>query len=141
MDVNKMGHTSNLPCIGLLIRGLLVLLCVFAVPKLASSEADIPADQKNLSTKPPKALSQGGGYSGRASSRLYPDSNDCAAAKLDIWFQRGTVTHTVFLPGGELRFRALMGGAERETTMLVGERDCLIRVRIEPVPAGTTVYD
>ena len=40
-----MGHMSSLRCMGLLIRGFLVSLCVFAVPELASSEADAPSDR------------------------------------------------------------------------------------------------
>jgi hypothetical protein len=118
-------------------RGLLILLCAFAVPKLASSEADAPTDRDIISSKRPKAV----GHPAPASSRMFPENNDCATAKLDLWLRRGTVTHSVFLPDGRLHYRALMGGAEGTTTMLIGGKDCLIRVRIQPVPAGTSIYD
>jgi hypothetical protein len=73
-------------------------------------------------------------------SRMLPDSKDCASAKLDIWVQYGTMTYTAFTPESDRRFKALVGGTAG-TTMLIGDNECLIRVRIEPVPAGTTVYD
>jgi hypothetical protein len=136
-----MGHPPRLRHISQAIRGSLALLCVFAVPKLASSESDTSTDLNTFLNKRPKVIHQGVGYPGRASSRLFSENSDCATAKLDLWFQRGTVTHSVFLPDGALHFRALMGDAEGATTMLIGGKDCLIRVRIQPVPAGTSVYD
>jgi hypothetical protein len=135
-----MDHTSNARYGRLLIRGLLILLCVLAIPKLASSEMDRPAGQQTAPTKQPKVFHQYVRSPTGMSSRISPDSKDCAAAKLDIWVQHGTMTYTVFMPDSDLRFKALVGGTEG-TTMLIGEKDCLIRVRIQPVPAGTTVYD
>lgn len=135
-----MDHRSNARYGRLLIRGLLILLCIFAIPKLASSEADQPAGQEAASTKQPKALPRYVRRPTGASSRMLPDSKDCAAAKLDIWVQYGTMTYTAFMPDLELRFKALVGGP-KGTTMLIGEKGCLIRVRIEAVPAGTTIYD
>jgi hypothetical protein len=135
-----MDHTSNARYGRLFIRGLLILLCVFAIPKLASSEADQPAGQQAAPTKQPKALPRYVRRPTGASSRIFPDSEDCAATKLDIWFQYGTMTYTAFMPESDLRFKALIGGT-KGTTMLIGEKGCLIRVRIQPVPAGTTIYD
>ena len=136
-----MGHPPRLRRVRLVIRASLILLCVFAVPKLASSETDTSTDQEIISSKRPKVIHQGVNHPTRASSRMFPENSDCATAKLDIWFRRGTVTHSAFLPDGGLNFRALMGDAEGTTTMLIGGKDCLIRVRIQPVPAGTSVYD
>lgn len=135
-----MDHTSNAHYGRLFIRGLLILLCVFAIPKLASSEMDRPAGQHTAPTDQQKAFPLFVRRPAGASSRMFPDSNDCAAAKLDIWLQYGTMTYTAFTPSSELRFKALVGGTQG-TTMLIGDKDCLIRVRIQPVPAGTTVYD
>jgi hypothetical protein len=50
-----MGHPPGSRRIKLVIRALLTLLCVFAVPKLASSEADSAADQDAVSSKQLKA--------------------------------------------------------------------------------------
>jgi hypothetical protein len=136
-----MGHPQRLRHIRLVIRGLLVLLCIFAIPKLASSEADTPKDQDVISSKRPKVIHQGGGYPVRATSRIFPDNNDCATAKIDLWFQRGAVTHSVSLANEGLHFRGPMRSAEGATTFLVGGKDCLIRVRIQPVSAGTSVHD
>jgi hypothetical protein len=123
----------------LAIRGLLALLCVFAIPKLASSEADTSTDLNAFLDKRPKVIHQGVSSPGRTSSRLFQENSDCAVAKLDIWLQHGTVTHSASLPDGGLNFRSVVG--EKRTTMLIGGKDCLIRVRIEPVPAGTTILE
>jgi hypothetical protein len=135
-----MDHRSNARYGRLFIRGILILLCVIAIPKLATSEIDQPADQHNAPTNQKNAIPR---YVRRPtgwSSRISPDSKDCAAAKLDIWFQYGTMTYTVFMPEPDLRFKASVGGMEG-TTMLIGEKECLIRVRVEAVPAGTTIHD
>ena len=135
-----MRHTSYLRDRRFFIRGLLVLLCVFAIPKLASSEADRPAGQQNTPAEQKKEFPRFVRGPTSASSRMFPDSKDCAAAKLDIWVQYGRMTYTAFTPNSEIRLKALVGGMQG-TTMLIGEGECLIRVRIQPVPAGTTVYD
>jgi hypothetical protein len=38
-----------------------------------------------------------------------------------------------------VNFRSVVG--EKGTTMMIGGKDCLIRVRIEPVPAGTSISE
>lgn len=132
-----MSHPSRLHCIRLFIRGLLVLLWVFAVPKLASSEAEPLTDQDIVSSKRPKRIYQGGGYAQRLSMPFYRENNDCAVAKLDIWLRHGWVTHAVSPPDAGWRTRT----GEKGTTMILGGKDCLIRVRIEPVPAGTSIFE
>jgi hypothetical protein len=134
-----MSHLPRLRFTRLAIRGLLALLCVFAVPKLASSEADTSRDLNAFLNKRPKLIHQGLSYPGRASSRLFQENSDCAVAKLDIWLQHGTVTHSASLPDGGVNFRSVVG--EKGTTMIIGGKDCLIRVRIEPVPAGTSILE
>ena len=129
-----MGHPPRLRFIRLAVRGLLILLCVFVVPKLASSEADAPTDQDS---KRPKRIYQGGGYAQRLSMPFHRESNDCAVAKLDIWLLHGWVTHAVSPPDAGIRTWA----GEKGTTMILGGKDCLIRVRIEPVPAGTSIFE
>lgn len=124
-----MDHRSNAHYGRLLIRGFLVLLCLLAVPKLVSGEPDATPDQATPSSKKAK----GGSHQPlRFSSRLFPDGNDCAVAKVDLWLQRGNVTYAVFLPGESPAqvSRSVPGGADG-TTILVGEKDCLVRIRIE----------
>ena len=135
-----MSHLPPLRFIRLAFWGLLALLCVVAVPKFASSEADTPTDQDVISSKHAKLIRQGGGYPASKSWRLFAENKDCALAKLDIWFQRGTVTHWASLSDGDLNFRTGMGPGGTKT-MLIGGKDCLIRIRIEPVPAGTSLED
>lgn len=134
-----MGHVPNLSCIRLAIRGLLVLMCAFGIPKLASGEPDV-VTQQNLSSKKAK-VTPGGGHPMRMTSRLFPDGDDCAVAKVDIWLQRGAVTYSIFLAGQRTAqlSRSFAGGADG-TTMLIGEKDCLVRVRIERA-TDATVYD
>jgi hypothetical protein len=133
-----MTHTSRLHCIRPAFRGLVILLCVFAVPKVASSEADTSTDLNAFLKKRPKVIHQDVNYP--ASSRLFWENSDCAEAKLDIWLRHGTVSHSASLSDGAVNFRSAVG-AKGVTTMLIGGKDCLIRVRIEPVPAGTSISE
>ena len=57
-----MDHLPRSRVIRFAIRGLLILLCVFAVPKLASSEADTLTDQDIAWSQRPKVTHQGIGY-------------------------------------------------------------------------------
>lgn len=135
-----MGHPLTLRSIRLAIRGLLILLCAFAVPKLASGEADTSTDLNTFLNKRPKVIHQGVSNPERTSWRLFLENGDCAVAKLDIWLQNGAATYSASLPDGGLNFRSVVG-AKGITTMLIGGKDCLIRVRIEPVPAGTSISE
>ena len=132
-----MGHPPTLRFIRLAIRGLLILLCVFAIPKLASSGADTPTDQDVVSKKGPKRIPQGNGFARSLSMPFYRENSDCAVAKLDIWLLHGWVTHAVSPPDAGWRTHT----GEKGTTMIFGGKDCLVRVRIEPVPAGTSIFE
>jgi hypothetical protein len=135
-----MTSTSRLLCIRPVFRGLLILLCVFVVPQLASSEADTSTDLNTFLNKRPKLIHQGVSNPERTSWRMFLENSDCAVAKLDIWLQNGAATYSASLPDGGLNFRSVVG-AKGITTMLIGGKDCLIRVRIEPVPAGTSISE
>ena len=132
-----MSRPPTLRFISLAIRGLLILLCVFTVPKLASSEADTPTDQDAVSEKRPKRIPQSHGFARRLSMPFYKENNDCAAAKLDIWLLHGWVTQAVSPPDAGWRTHT----GEKGITMILGGKDCLIRVRIERVPAGTSIFE
>ena len=131
-----MGHPPRLRFI---IRGLLILLCIFAVPKPASSEGEALTDQDIIASQRPKIVHQGVDNPGNTSLRLFAENKDCATAKLDIWLQRGTVTHSASLSDGGVNFRT--AGGEKGRTMIIGGRDCRVRVRIEAVPADTSIFD
>lgn len=133
-----MGHPPRLHFIRSAFRVSLILLCVFAVPKLASSEADL-TDQDIAWSQRPKVSHEDAGHTASTSLRLFAENKDCAVVKLDIWLQRGTVTHSASLSDGGVNFRT--AGGEKGRTMIIGGRDCRIRVRIEAVPADTSIFD
>ena len=134
-----MVHPPRLRFIKLAVRGLLILLCVFAVPKLASSEGEALTDQDILWSQRPKVIHEGVDHPVGTSLRLLAENKDCATAKLDIWLQRGTVTHSASLSDRSVIFRT--AGGEKGRTMIIGGKDCRIRVRIEAVPADTSIFD
>jgi hypothetical protein len=133
-----MDHLPSLRVFGFVIRGLLILLCVFAIPKLAFSEADL-TDQDIAWSQRPKVTHEGVRNLGNTSLRLFAENKDCATVKLDIWLQHGTVTHSASLSDRSVIFRT--AGGEKGRTMIIGGRDCRIRVRIEAVPADTSIFD
>jgi hypothetical protein len=132
-------HLQKLRSVSLVLRGLLILLCVFAVPKLASSEGEALTDQDIAWSQRSKARHEGILHPGGTSLRLFAENNDCATVKVDIWLQRGTVTHSASLSDRSVIFRTT--GGEKGRTMIIGGKDCRIRVRIEAVPADTSVFD
>jgi hypothetical protein len=134
-----MDHPQKLRCIKMSIPGLLILLCVFAVPKLALSEGEALTDQDIIASQRPKVIHQGVDNPGNTSLRLFAENKDCATAKLDIWLQRGTVSHSASLSDRSVIFRT--AGGEKGRTMIIGGKDCRIRVRIEAVPADTSIFD
>ena len=134
-----MSHPPKSCFIRLAIRGLLILLCVFAYPKLASSEGEALTDQDILWSQRPKVIHEGVGHPVGTSLRLFAENKDCATVKLDIWLQRGMVTHSATLSDGGVNFRT--AGGEKGRTMIIGGKDCRIRVRIEAVPADTSIFD
>jgi hypothetical protein len=128
-----MNVPRNACCTSFVIRALLAASCMFVIPKLALSEPSVAVPQQDVSAKGSKRdLFVGGGAPLQLSSRLFPDSDDCVLAKVDIWLERGRVTHSLFLPGQRAEHHAeIRPGAAEGTTILVGGRNCLIRVRIE----------
>jgi hypothetical protein len=137
-----MDSPRNMRSTSLLIRAMFAALCVLVIPKLALGEPDAPGHQQTISGKPSKRDPFiGGGRPMHLTSRLFPDSDDCAVAKVDIWLQRGLVTYSTFVAGKSPAqvSRSFSGGADG-TTVLIGEKDCLVRVRIERA-TDASVYD
>jgi hypothetical protein len=67
----------------------------------------------------------------RTASRFYPTNADCAAVKLDIWIDRGMMTYTA-LNNPNAGSQAIEAADEPgRTTMLLGEKNCRVRVLIE----------
>jgi hypothetical protein len=128
----------------LLVRGLLVLLCALAVPKLASSEPDVAADHQDILKKYRLlGLDDFDRPRRRFISRVAPDSNGCPVARIDMALERGLLSYSIFLadlPEGEAGQSAKHGGGGYGTTMLIGEKDCVIRIRIERA-TDLGVYD
>ena len=127
----------------LLVRGLLVLLCILAVPRLAAGESDVAADHPSplrhfrvfsLDGKPARHIFTGIG------SR----SENCAVARVDIAFERGLMAYAIFLPAlkegdSGQTWKSYAGGPDG-TTILIGEKDCVVRIRIE-LATDLMVYD
>jgi hypothetical protein len=128
MDTQRKVH-----CTSFVIGALLAASSVLVIPKLALSEPGVAAPQQDVSGKGSKRDPfVGGGTPVHLSSRLFPDSDDCVRAKVDIWLERGRVTHSLFLPGQRAEHHAeIRPGAAEGTTMIIGGKNCLIRVRIE----------
>ena len=133
-----MGHPRTLRRVRLAVRTLLILLCVFAIPKLAFSQADL-TDQDIAWSQRPKVTHEGVRNLGNTSLRLFAENKDCATVKLDIWLQHGRVTHSATLSDRSVIFRT--AGGEKGRTMIIGGRDCRIKVRIEAVSADTSIFD
>lgn len=138
-----MRHISSVLCIRLLVRGLLVLLCALAVPRLASSESDIASDHPDIFKKYRLlGLDDFDRPRRRFVSRLAPESAGCPIARIDMSLERGLLSYSIFLPDlpeGEAGQSAKHGG-RYGTTMLIGEKDCVIRIRIERA-TDLGVYD
>jgi len=136
-----MNAVRNVRCITFIVRALLAAMCVLVIPKLAASEPN--TQQRRDAGKPPKALGAPGGAAPmRAWSRLFLNREGCAIAKLDIWLNRGIATYSIFMADAGATGQhatARIGGGTDGTTMLFGEKDCLIRVRIEQAPADASI--
>jgi hypothetical protein len=134
-----MDHPANRRTL-MFVRALLVLLCLFAVPELVSGQPDSTADQAAPSSKNKRPTGRSA-LPMRVNSRLFPDGDDCAVAKVDIWLQRGNVTYSTFLPGkSPAQISRSNAGGSDGTTILIGEKDCLVRIRIERA-SDASVYD
>lgn len=129
--------------IALLVRGLLVLLCVLAVPRFASSESSAASDHPSPLSKF-RVFSLDGSPARRIFAGLGVRSDNCAVAKVDIAFERGLMTYAVFLPAlpegdSGQTWKSHSAGSDG-TTILVGEKDCVVRIRIERA-TDLMVYD
>lgn len=138
-----MDRLTGRHCITLLVRGLLVLLCALAVPRLASSEPDVASDHLDV-LKKYRLLGLDGFDRPRRRfmSRVAPENAGCPVARIDMALERGLLSYSIFLPDlpeGEAGQSAKHGGAHG-TTMLIGEKDCVIRIRIEHA-TDLIVYD
>ena len=142
-----MSNLRNLRDIGLVLGGVLVGAYLFSGPKQASSafrEGDavkgaiiVEKDRRNrMESRPDNPEGWGGitRYSSyyrpsRVSSRLFPDHDDCDAVKLDVWLNSGLLTYSLF-PDTEAP-TADSTDVPGKTTMLIGRKDCQVRIVIE----------
>jgi hypothetical protein len=129
-----MNRPTNQHCIALLVRGLLVLLCALAVPRSSLSEPDVAADRHDMFKKYRLlGLDDFDRPRRRFVSRVAPETNGCPTARIDMALERGLMSFSIFmpdLPEGEAGQFARHGGRDG-TTMLIGEKDCIVRIRIE----------
>ena len=63
------------------------------------------------------------------SSRLFANNNGCGAMKLDVWLGGGLLTYSLF-PDADAPF-AESTDVPGKTTMLIGGKDCQVRIVIE----------
>lgn len=142
-----MSKLPNLRDIGLVLAGLLVGACLFSVPKQASSAFReggaiegaiiIEKDRRDRMDRRPDNPERWGGitrYSSyyqpsHVSSRLFPDNDGCGAMKLDVWLGGGLLTYSLF-PDADAPF-AESTDVPGKTTMLIGGKDCQVRIVIE----------
>jgi hypothetical protein len=136
--------------ISLILGGIVVGACLFTGPEHASSayrEGDAVTGAIILEKAKPEITYQPNnpeGWGGmqrvpaghvlgreRTASRFYPTHEDCAAVKLDIWIDRGMMTYTV-LNNPDVGVQAIETTDDPgRTTMLIGEKNCRVRVLIE----------
>ena len=142
-----MSKLRNLRDIGLILGGALVGACLFSVPKQASSafrEGDaivgaiiIEKDKRNRQQNQPDNSEGWGGITrntgyyrpSRVSSRLFPDHEACGTVKLDVWLNSGRLIYSLF-PDVEAP-TADSTDVPGKTTMLIGGKDCQVRIVIE----------
>ncbi|HZO44619.1 MAG TPA: hypothetical protein VFB68_01945 [Xanthobacteraceae bacterium] len=142
-----MSKPQHLRDIGLVFAGVLAGACLFSLPKQASSafrEGDavvgaiiIEKEKRNRQQNQPDnsegwgGITRNTGYYGpfRVSSRLFPDHDDCDVAKLDVWLNNGLLTYSL-LPDAEGP-AAESTDVPGKTTMLIGGKNCQVRIVIE----------
>lgn len=143
-----MSKLPNLREIGLVLGGTLVGACLFSLPEHASSafrEGDaimgaiiIEKDKANRREHLPNnpegwgEITRDSSYyrPSHVSSRLFPNHEDCAAMRLDVWLNSGLLTYSHFNPEVDA------SPAERtdvpgKTIMLIGGKNCQIRIVME----------
>jgi hypothetical protein len=67
----------------------------------------------------------------RVTSGLYQNNPACPTAKLDLWFDRGRYTHTLFMLEPVPEQHHDWSTDESGTVVLIGGDGCRIRIRIE----------
>lgn len=145
-----MSNLRSLRAIGLVLGGALAGVSLFTAPKYASSafrggdavEGAIVYEQAKpeISHQPNNPEGWGGIHrvpAGRlfgpmhVSSRLFPANDGCAAVKLDVWINRGLLSYSLFNNPDAGAPPANSTDAPGRTTMLIGEKNCRIRIVIE----------
>jgi len=149
-----MSTSRSLRALGLVLAGALAGVSLVTVPKYASSafrEGDAvegaimygqgKAKSVESITHQPNNPEGWGGMQQvpdgiglgpmHVSSRLFPANDDCAAAKLDVWINRGLLTYSLFNNPDPGSAPANSTDVPGRTTMLLGEKNCRIRVVIE----------
>lgn len=118
----------------LFIRGLLTLLCVLAVPRLGSGESEAASDHPDIFKKYRLlGLDDFDRPRRRFVSRVAPESDGCPTARIDMALERGLLSYSIFLPDLPQKDagQSAKHGGGHGTTMLIGAKDCVIRIRIE----------
>jgi hypothetical protein len=122
------------------ICALLAVASILVISSPTLGEPDTAMPSQENGGKSVQAI----GKSGKrfAWSRFYPPSDDCAEAKVEIWLTQGVASYAMSVPGvgvGGQRAIARVGAGDEATTILVGAKDCLISIRVERAPEGTTI--
>jgi hypothetical protein len=144
-----MSNLRSLRDIGLILGGVLAGACLFTFVKPASSETPmgnvihgviIMEEDKTSRREQTPDNAEGWGAITRSyeyrrptivSSQLYPTHEDCTSVKLDVWLGGGRVTYSLF-NGVEPRSPpADHADAPGRSTMLIGGKECQVRVTIE----------
>jgi hypothetical protein len=116
------------------LRNLLLgtLLLTAVTPATVASDNDSNADpQVPAQGVPTRILRLPDGPPMRAVERLFSDNPGCARVKLDVWFERGRHTYTVFMAGDGPAQRADLHSDSEGTTILLGNEGCRHRIRID----------
>jgi hypothetical protein len=139
----------NLRVIGIVLGGVLAAAGLFTVPKHASSayrEGDAimgaivyARDKSDRWEYQPNNPEGWGGITRNHSyhrpmvvtSQLFPNHEDCAAVKVDIWLGSGRLTYSLFNNPETDAPPADTTDVPGRTTMLIGEKNCRVRVLIE----------
>ena len=71
----------------------------------------------------------------RMQDNIFLNNSHCPSAKLDIWFSQGSVSSMLFVPGSkdDPIQRALQSSKNHINTYLIGPKECMFKVTVEPV--------
>lgn len=143
-----MSKLRNLRDVGLVLAGVLAGACLFSVTKQASSahrEGDaimgaiiVEKDKRDRREHQPNNAEGWGGITrntsyyrpARVLSQLFPNHENCGAVKLDVWLNSGLLIYSLFPPEVDAP-PAESTDIPGKTTMLVGGKDCQVRIVIE----------